>query len=90
MAVYVDELFNTEKSRKWPYLQACHLTADTLEELHEFAISIGLSRSWFQDHRRHPHYDLTNGRRLKAVRLGAIEVSSREQAEKRIKEHKDG
>ncbi|MFA5766448.1 MAG: DUF4031 domain-containing protein [Candidatus Paceibacterota bacterium] len=81
MAVYVDELFDTEKTPRWRYAKACHLTADTLEELHEFAERIGMKKQWFQNHPRHPHYDLTVGRRRTAVRLGAVEVKAREKAE---------
>jgi hypothetical protein len=46
--------------------------------LHEFARGLGLERRWFQDHPRHPHYDLTTGRmRRKAVARGAKVVPSR-------------
>ena len=58
---------------------SCHLTADSLEELHAFADRLGLQRVWFQDHRTLPHYDLTKRRRVKAVALGAVEVTTREQ-----------
>lgn len=48
MAVYVDELFDTQGlSPRWPFDQACHLTADTLEELHAFATNLAMKRSWF-------------------------------------------
>ncbi len=49
------------------------------DELHAFAVSLGLKREWFQDHRSHPHYDLkiTNrGKRTmrqKAIALGAVD-----------------
>src|SRR5258708_25147305 len=60
---------NTVHRSRWS-----HLTADTVEELHEFAVrKLGLKRSWFQDG-RHPHYDLTEGMRYKALRLGAQPV----------------
>jgi hypothetical protein len=51
----------------------CHLTADTLEELHAFAAKLGMKREWFQDKVDRPHYDLTPGKRLQAIRLGAVE-----------------
>jgi hypothetical protein len=79
MAVMVDEL------RRWPTsircfkAGSCHLTADTLEELHAFAARLGLRRSWFQDHPRLPHYDLTKSRREQALQLGAVFVGAREQ-----------
>jgi hypothetical protein len=84
MAVYVDKLFYTEQTRQWPYAQACHLTADTIEELHAFAFRIGMKRMWFQDHPRHPHYDLTKTRRKLAIRVGAKEIDAREAATIRI------
>lgn len=68
--IYVDALINWG----WRLGPSCHLIADTLEELHEFAKSIGMRRAWFQDHGRLPHYDLTAARREKAVKLGAIEL----------------
>ena len=79
MSVYVDEV------RRWPTKIRCfqagsaHLTADTLEELHELARAIGLRRAWFQD-KRVPHYDLTPSRREAALRAGAVFVSAKEQA----------
>lgn len=53
----------------------CHMWADTPEELHALAARIGLRRSWFQEHSRLPHYDLTPGRRRAALAAGAIEMS---------------
>lgn len=56
-----------------------HLAADSLEELHRFARSIGIRRSWFHQHDRHPHYDLfTEDMRRKALAAGAQLVSSKE------------
>jgi len=79
--IWVDEL------RQWPteircfQSGACHLTSSThdLDELHAFARRIGMRRSWFQDHRRLPHYDLTPERRQRAIELGAVFVPYREQ-----------
>lgn len=83
VSVYVDEV------RVWPTKVACfrkgsaHLTADTLDELHVLAESIGLRRAWFQDGRV-PHYDLTPRRRLHALAAGADFVSAKDQARRRI------
>ena len=77
MSVYIDPMNICIRSKKWPYDQACHLIADSIEELHEFAAALGLHRSWFQDHNI-PHYDLTKGMRAKAFRLGAVSVSIKE------------
>ena len=83
MPVYVDEI------RVWPTKircfkgGSCHLTADTLEELHAFAHRLALRREWFQDHSVMPHYDLTPARRERALEFGAVFVSTREQIRKR-------
>lgn len=75
MSVYVDELTGCIQSKKWPYSKACHLVADSVEELHYFAGRMRLKPSWFQDKPELPHYDLTKRMRLLAVKLGAIEVN---------------
>ncbi len=60
------------------YTDGTHLVTDgPLEELHEFAESIGLRREWFQDH-RHPHYDLMGAKKKLAIERGAKVVSSKE------------
>lgn len=75
MPVYVDPI-NKWTGRGLFAGGSCHLTGDTLEELHAFAERIGMRRAWFQRHRIAPHYDLTPKRRDAAVRLGAVELSS--------------
>ena len=74
MSVYVDELREYDTKLKWKTW--CHMTADTLEELHAMADKIGMKREWFQN-KRTPHYDLTPGKRKLAVKHGAIEEHSR-------------
>lgn len=86
MTVYVDELRDYPVSGRWRYGRACHMTADTLEELHVFARKLQLLRSWFQPHERWPHYDLTANRRALAVSLGAIEISAREFVKRFLRE----
>ena len=84
MSVYVDELRMWTPRQPRPFHRgSCHLTADTVEELHAFARAIGLRRGWFQDHPLHPHYDLTESRRGRALAAGAIFVAAREQARAR-------
>lgn len=60
----------------------CHMVSTVGEdELHEFAARVGLRRSWAQlrsTGASAAHYDLLPGRRSRAVRLGAVEVSSRD------------
>ena len=77
MSVYVDPMSTCIQSREWPYKYACHLIADSIGELHEFAGQLGLHRSWFQDHNI-PHYDLTTRIRQKALRLGAVSIGVKE------------
>jgi hypothetical protein len=48
--------------------------ADTKEELHAFALRIGLKRQWFQDAPRLWHYDLTASRRVAALKAGALDL----------------
>lgn len=77
MSVYVDELLPWPTRIRCFRDGACHMTADTVAELHAFAARLGLKRTWFQPHRVFGHYDLTRGRREDAVRLGAVEVTGR-------------
>lgn len=51
----------------------CHMTADSLDELHAMADALGLARRWFQRPPavRLPHYDVSLAFRARAVRLGA-------------------
>ncbi len=56
-----------------------HLMCADLDRLHSFARRIGLWRSWFQHHPRHPHYDLTTMRKMaRAIKAGAIPVTTKE------------
>lgn len=79
MTIMVDDLKVWTTKRPF-HLGSCHLTTDgPLEELHAFAARIGMKRAWFQEHRFAPHYDLTPGRRVRAVALGAVEVDAFQQ-----------
>lgn len=75
--------------REWPkkpglrWTRWSHLMSDVSnEELHAFAQRIGLKREWFQDvpgaRSYLSHYDVTPPLRLRALRSGAVEVTSRE------------
>ncbi|MEU0497967.1 DUF4031 domain-containing protein [Mycobacterium sp. NPDC006124] len=92
MTVYVDDARIPARVGRLSSIWS-HLFADSPEELHDFAVRLGLRRSWFQDptktgkpFRAKPgsraaqnwHYDVTEGKRRQAVALGAVEVSSRE------------
>jgi hypothetical protein len=62
------------------YTDGIHLIADTLDELHDFALKkLKFKSEWFQNYRKYPHYDLTTKRAFhRAINAGAKFVSSRE------------
>lgn len=77
--IYVDDMRMQAKvgriNGRWS-----HLFTDEVDqtELHEFAESIGLRRSWFQsypDRPWHNHYDVVDSIRTRAILAGAKEVS---------------
>lgn len=74
MAVYVDDM-------KSPYgrMKMCHMIADTTEELLEMVDKIGVQRKWIQKTGTpYEHFDIALTKREKAIKLGAIEISSKE------------
>lgn len=77
MSVYVDEMLPCITNPNWRWSEVCHLVADTVAELHQFAAYLGLQRSWFQSGRV-PHYDLTKNKRKKAIKLGAVPVDRKQ------------
>ena len=75
MTIYVDNLFLWPGKRR----EYCHLMIDkdsNLNDLHNFAASIGVGRSWFENKkgRRSPHYDINAAQRSRAIELGAVAV----------------
>ena len=54
------------------------VTDSSPEELHDFALRLGLRRERFQEHARLPHYDLRPEMRERALALGAEAVGSKE------------
>lgn len=69
MTVYVDDYRG-----KFGRMVMCHMMADSIQELHEFAARLGLKRSWFQDGSA-PHYDVSLTKRAEALELGAVHLS---------------
>lgn len=68
-----------DRLRQYPSGYWCHMVTDSsLEELHDFALRLGLRRERFQQHERLPHYDLRPQMREWALALGAQAVSSKE------------
>ncbi len=76
MTVYVDRM-------RAPYrgMVMCHMLADSEAELHDMADRIGIARRWHQKAgTAHSHYDICRGKRVLAVREGAIEIGRGELA----------
>jgi hypothetical protein len=82
MAVYVDDMqlpADVGNNGRAVRGRWSHLFADTPAELEDFARQLGLSPRWIQ-HQREPgeHYDVTEGKRQQALKLGAQPVTWRE------------
>lgn len=87
MTVYVDELqavIAGSQSAGFGFKRYCHMTADSLPELHAMAEQIGLQPDWFQPHPLHPHYDLTSSKRGLAFQHGAKFLPASQQAKLRL------
>ena len=70
MAILIDDPIWHWKGRKW-----CHLVSDAnLQELHNFARSLGIPERGFQG----DHYDIPQDLHAQAVAHGAEHVTSRE------------
>lgn len=80
MTIYIDELTNVPKeyikprARKFGTYWSHMWTDENLEELHIFARKIGLKRSWFQNKKKFPHYDIVPSKRILAIENGAVEM----------------
>ena len=72
MAVYVDKLVDYG----WKHGPSCHLIADSVDELIEFAVSMGMRPEWYQP-KSSPHFDLNADGRARAIENGATELDSR-------------
>jgi hypothetical protein len=82
MAIYVDPPFDGPMVRgntRWSHMGTDDHSEAGIEALHAMARKIGLRREWYQDSNPyHLHYDLFPGRRIAAVKAGAIELGRRE------------
>lgn len=67
MAIYVDFMCIEHRGYKW-----CHMLADSLQELHDFAELIDVDKRLFHKTASYPHYDITVAMRLIALENGAI------------------
>jgi len=88
MSVYVDAIGPVVMNKNWQWPTACHMIADTEDELHDMARYLNLLPQWVQKKNNNiPHYDLTENKRKQAVKLGCIEIGLQEMG-KRIREYR--
>jgi hypothetical protein len=69
MTVYVDDV-----KHRFRNMTMCHLWADTIDELHAFAMALGLKMEWFQAPPKASweHYDISLGKKAQALKQGAV------------------
>jgi hypothetical protein len=75
MTVYVDDMLRPARvgaiRSRWS-----HLFADSTAELHDTGTRLGLDPAWVQHPgTRREHFDLTEGKRQLALRLGATPIA---------------
>ncbi|MES1964929.1 DUF4031 domain-containing protein [Psychrobacter sp. AH5] len=82
MAIYVDFVSIEFRGYKW-----CHMLADNLQELHEFAALIEVDKRLFHRNASYPHYDITVQMRETALYHGAIKATRKQiiKAAKKLK-----
>lgn len=69
--VYIDNMF-----AEFGRMKMCHMMADSTDELLLMADRIGVSRKWIQEAGTyHEHFDVSSGKRLEAIKLGAIAIT---------------
>lgn len=73
MAVYVDFVKIEFRGYQW-----CHMLADSLQELHEFATLIEVDPRLFHRNASYPHYDITVQMREAALTNGAIKATRKQ------------
>ena len=73
--IYVDAA--TWKKSRTGRKSYAHMVADSLDELHEFAIKIGVKKHFFHRSKVAPHYDITSEQHVVAMANGAELVDSR-------------
>lgn len=73
MTVYIDDMYRYAIGQ-FRGMQMSHMIADTPEELHAMARTIGMRREWYQG----DHYDVPLPRRREAILNGAVAVTYRQ------------
>lgn len=79
MTVYVDDMLREAAVRNGDHTIRglwSHLMADTTNELLDFGDHLGLHRAWLQRPASPmEHFDITAGKRLRALELGAVQIT---------------
>jgi len=84
---YLDFQMSPMARRYGVHVKWSHLFSDSdTQELHDFALKLGLKREWFQDKKKFPHYDIVESKVKLAVSLGAQEIDLKEYFKNKILE----
>jgi uncharacterized protein DUF4031 len=78
--IHIDPELSCLPNPRWRWSVVTHLFCPPgeLDDLHAFALRLGLQRRWFQPRSTMPHYDLAPGKRWQALRLGAVALTREE------------
>lgn len=72
--IYIDRLRFYEN-----YGYAAHMISDvSIEDLHNFAKENGIHKRFYHSSKKHPHYDIIAENYNRAIKGGAVVVSSKE------------
>lgn len=71
MTVYVDDMQMEARVGRLN-AQWSHMMADSVDELVEFSVKLGLRKAWLQNKRSGMHFDLTEPKRQMALKKGAV------------------
>jgi hypothetical protein len=85
VSVYVDDMYKHEIG-EFSRMKMSHMVADSHAELLAMADTIGVARRWIQyPGTDREHFDICMSKRAKAVAAGAVEITMRELALRRVK-----
>lgn len=71
-------VFVGKREYKYGRMIMSHMVADSLDELHKMADTIGVDRRHFQDKPNKPHYDICKKNKKLAIMNGAKLVDERD------------
>lgn len=75
MTIYVDDAVWMKPNGRKKY---AHMTADSLDELHQFAWNNQIKKHWFHRGSRYPHYDINSDQQSLMIKAGALLIDSKE------------